>query len=69
MVVVAVVIDSRGSEARGSEQAVDHRVGRSAGRLGIWRAERWRRRVKARVMRQGGERWCREREDGAGEVE
>jgi hypothetical protein len=30
----AVVIDSTGSEARGSEQAVDHRVGRPVA-LGI----------------------------------
>jgi hypothetical protein len=34
VVLEAVVIDSRGSEARGSEQAVDHRVGRPVA-LGI----------------------------------
>jgi len=34
VVVAVVVIDSRGSEARGSEQAVDHRVGRRVA-LGI----------------------------------
>jgi hypothetical protein len=56
VVVVAVVIDSlKGSEARGSEQAVDHRVGRPVA-LGIggW-AEVWRRRVEARVTIQGGD--------------
>lgn len=39
VVVVAVVIDCRGSEARGSEQAVDHRVGRLVCRLGNWWAD------------------------------
>ena len=55
VVLEAVVIDSRGSEARGSEQAVDHRVGRPVA-LGIggW-AEVWRRRVEARVTIQGGD--------------
>lgn len=59
VVVEAVVIDSRGCEARGSEQQSCRSQGRAAGRLGNWWAERWRRRVKARVTREGG--------DGAGE--
>lgn len=56
MVVKAVVIDSRGCEARGSEQQACRSQGRAAGRLGNWWAERWRRRVKAQVTRQGGYR-------------
>lgn len=55
VVVEAVVIDSRGSEARGSEQSCRSQ-GRAAGRLGNWWAERWRRRFKAPATKQGGDR-------------